>query len=167
MMVAKADVVRDLAAQVLIPDVDLEEALVALLDARAVLLYVKNVSETPMDSEERRMSNRYLPGVAKRLQKIGPAAPTVAAAVLGTNREGTLSAAYGGVADGEANRGGAEPIFVAVGKVLNRSGGGIRPEALASPMLAQEAMDAISQLLDKVPAETVAMAEDLRQARKK
>ena len=40
-MVAEADVVRDLAAQVLIPDVDLQEALVAMLDARAVLLYVK------------------------------------------------------------------------------------------------------------------------------
>lgn len=57
---------------------------------------MKNLSETPVDSPERLQSRSFMPGMAKRLREAGPAAPVVAALVTGSDKDSTLSSAFGG-----------------------------------------------------------------------
>lgn len=160
---AAADII-DFARAFYRPDIDVETALVRMLDARSTLLELEALASTPMDSDERFHSRALLPGMAARLRDVGEAAPLVARLITGsTDKEETLSSYYGGKAeDGAAI---TDQVYFSLGRVLTISGRTIRPEALASPEPAKEATESISQLLDRVPEGDLSKAQAFRVAR--
>lgn len=161
---ASAEVVADLARQFLRPDVEVEKAVVILLDAKSTLKDLAALAATPADSEERFRSRRVLPAFAQYLRPVGEAAPVVAQLVTrSSSKEATLGALYGGeVTEGTAV---TDEVYQAIGRVLTISGRTIRIEAQADPDRALAAITAIDNLLNKVPASTVQAAQQIRIAR--
>jgi len=128
----KATVLEDAARKVLRPNIELQQALVILLDARSVLRDIKVrfisklsglsllevVSITPPNSRERREMNprlpgrhmfcqfqrNFSPGYAKRLRRVGEAGPIVAAAITGTEKELNVSSLYGGLGEEKTSK---------------------------------------------------------------
>lgn len=71
------------------------------------------LSQTAEDSQERFVSRRLLPGMAKRLRQVGVAAPVVAALITG-DKEGSLSEMYGGTGTQQSP---AVAVYEAIGTV--------------------------------------------------
>lgn len=157
-----------------------EEAVAALLDARATLKDLAELAATPADSQARFEGRRLWPAFARWLRPAGPAAPRVVSLALGgKDAEQALSARYGGAAAGEGEgtdgassaAGGAQPqplgdeLYRALGTVLTISGRTIREEAQVSPERALRAAAAIDDVLERVPADVKEGAQRLRVAR--
>lgn len=66
---------------------------------------MQRAAAAPEDSGERQKFNAYLPGIAKRLRDVAQAAPAVAASLLSSDKDETVSNAYGGTGDVESGRG--------------------------------------------------------------
>eukprot|EP00884_Botryococcus_braunii_P019375 jgi/Botrbrau1/6120/Bobra.331_2s0015.1 len=159
---AQAGVVEDLAKAWTRPSVSPEEAVMRLMDAKGTLQELRALAATPSNSRERFEARALLPGMAARLREVASAAPVAAGLATGGDGEASLSALYGGKGD---ELGAAVPVYNAIGRVVTISGRTIRPEAQASPDLADEAIVVIEELLGKLPREIVSEVEAARQQR--
>lgn len=156
-----------------------EEAVAALLDARATLKDLAELAATPADSQARFEGRKLWPAFARWLRPAGPAAPRVVALALGADAEAVLSSRYGGAGGAEVEAAAApsssssapstpgllgDELYRALGAVLTISGRTIREEARATPERALRAAAAIDGVLDRVPAGVREGAQRLRVA---
>ncbi|KAK9842800.1 hypothetical protein WJX74_002574 [Apatococcus lobatus] len=159
---ARANPVQDLIVRQARPELDKDQAIVMLMDAKSTLTELSKLAATPADSQERFRARAILPGMAKRLREVGPAAPIVAAAVSGNLREAGVSKRYGGQA---GLQGATDAVYQGIGSVITISGRTIRKEAQATPERADEAIRHIDDLLTQLPAADTAKAIAFRKAR--
>eukprot|EP00195_Chlamydomonas_chlamydogama_P005781 CAMPEP_0202901364 /NCGR_PEP_ID=MMETSP1392-20130828/14212_1 /ASSEMBLY_ACC=CAM_ASM_000868 /TAXON_ID=225041 /ORGANISM="Chlamydomonas chlamydogama, Strain SAG 11-48b" /LENGTH=183 /DNA_ID=CAMNT_0049587913 /DNA_START=191 /DNA_END=742 /DNA_ORIENTATION=- len=153
---------QDVARGFIRPDnLSAQDAVVILLDAQSTLKEIADIAATPEDSQTRFVSRKLWPAFAKRLREAGPAAPVVAALITGgQDKEVTLSEEYGGKAGEQP--GVTDRVYIGLGKVLTISGRTIRPEAQASPQVADEARRAIEDFLAQVPKDVYGAAQEFR-----
>lgn len=158
---SSANILEDVARQVLRPDLTLQEAVVQLLDASSTLKDLAELAATPLDSEIRFKSRFILPALASRLRPVGAATPVVAQVVTGTsNKEATLGTYYGGQASTGSQA--TDKVYDAMGRVLTISGRTIRIEAQEGPDRALAAKAAIDELLAQVPGDALQAAQQAR-----
>ncbi|KAK9818083.1 hypothetical protein WJX72_006851 [[Myrmecia] bisecta] len=159
---AQANVAQEFVKGYMRPEVETDQAVVKLIDARGTLCELKQLAATPMDSRERFEARRLLPGMAKRLREVGPAAPVVISLVSNLDQEASLSEMYGGKG---GEQGLADAVYIAIGQVVTISGRTIRKEAQASPERAEHAIQQIDALLNQLPKNVLSHAEELRSSR--
>lgn len=163
---AEADLIRDLVKGYIRPEVAADQALVQLMDARGILMELKDLAVTAPNSHERFEARRVLPGMATQLRKVSSAAPVAAALASGTASEATLSYLYGGsAAEGVSELSMAVPVYEAIGRVITISGRTIRKEAQASPKYAETAIMSIEKLLAACPQQDLDRANNMRKSR--
>ncbi|KAK9863682.1 hypothetical protein WJX84_003926 [Apatococcus fuscideae] len=156
---AEANPFQDLIVSRVRPELEKDEAIVMLMDAKGTLTELRDLAATSTDSKERFNARNRLPGMAKRLREVGPAAPVVAAAVSGNLREAGVSRMYGGQGGLEAA---TDAVYSSIGRVITISGRTIRKEAQASPLLADQAISHIDDLLTQLPATDSAKGQQAR-----
>ncbi|KAK9808128.1 hypothetical protein WJX73_009400 [Symbiochloris irregularis] len=144
------------------PELEPQQAVVLMLEAKGTLTELKELAHSPMDSKLRFQSRVLLPGMAKRLRVVGQAAPIVASLVTKEGKEAELSEKYGGTASGPNA---ADPVYNAIGQVVTISGRTISKQAQVQPQWAENAIDKIDALLGRLPADVVDRAKQLRISR--
>ncbi|KAL6767384.1 hypothetical protein ACKKBF_B35065 [Auxenochlorella protothecoides x Auxenochlorella symbiontica] len=162
-MPAHAGVVEDALRSRLRPDVEQVAAVVDLLDARATLVEMQSIVESDAGSSVRRTSQRMLPTYARYLRAVGKAAPVIGALSTGRDAESLLGEEYGGTAGATpAQTSPVTAVYSAVGRILNYSGRGVRPEAMKSPETISAAIAALDGLLGSTPESLVKRAQEQR-----
>ncbi|MEW5297205.1 MAG: hypothetical protein WDW38_006030 [Sanguina aurantia] len=160
---AHADLAQEIARKFLRPEMDIQQAVVILMDAKAALKQIQVLAVTLEDSPERFNARVLWPGLAGRLRLVAEAAPVVASSVMGGDRESTLSELYGGTGDDSSSV--TDAVYQGLGRVLTISGRTIRLEAQIAPENAAAAEAAVEKLLLQVDPNLSQKATAFRLAR--